>query len=480
MLRPVRAVPPADPSDEGRHSETAVGNDSLIAQGGARMDPRGVGRRYFLKVSGAAAAVASTGVAGILAAHRTPAYAQGTKLHIVRWNDFIPQADVELKRQAPEVSKALGAEVTFEFINANDVQPRITAAIQSGAGADIFFMMYNWPQLYQSALVDVSDLANAVAKEQGGFYDVFKPSFQVGGKWLGMPHSIVGNAIAYRRSWFKEVGFDQFPKTWDELRKAAAGLKKKGRPYGQTLGHTFGDAPTWAYPLLWSFGGAETDQSGKKVAINSKGAIDSVKYMQALWKEGCDEGGLAWDDTNNNRAFHAGEISASLNGASIYIVAKRNQDKIKDEKGEPMFQDIDHALYPLAGAVGQYPLYFSNGHGIMKYSKNQKLAKDCLAWLHKKENFNRWFQVCEGYSVAATTEWENNPMWQKIDKPLQLFRTAARNTRIFGYAGPSTGKATEVYSKYIVVDMYAKAVQGMAAEEAVKWAEAELKKIYEA
>jgi len=304
-------------------------------------------------------------------------------------------------------------------------------------------------------------------------------SFLVGGKWLGMPHSIVGNAIAYRKSWFREIGLDGFPKTWDDLRKAAAQLKKKGRPYGQTLGHTFGDAPTWSYPLLWSFGGVETDPSGKKVAINSKGAIDSVKYMQALWKEGCDEGGLAWDDTNNNRAFHAGEVSATLNGASIYIVAKRQKEKIKDDKGEPMYLDIDHALYPLAGAVGQFPLYFSNGHGLMKYSKNPKLAKDFLRWLHKPENFDKWFQVCDGYSVAATTQWEQSAMWNRIDKPLQMFRTAARNTRIFGYAGPSSGKATEAFSKYIVVDMYAKAVQGMKAEDAVKWAEGELKKVYE-
>jgi multiple sugar transport system substrate-binding protein len=437
----------------------------------------GVNRRGFIKTAGVVAAVAG-GIESILAARRAPAFAQGTKLHIVRWVDFIPEADVELKRQMPEAGKALGAEVVLETINANDVQPKITAAIQSGAGADIFHMFYNWPQLYQSSLVDVSDIADPVGKDQGGFYEVFKPSFQIGGKWMAMPHSIVGNAIAYRKSWFKEVGVDGFPKTWDELRKTAAMLKKKGKPYGQTLGHTFGDAPTWAYPLLWSFGGAETDPAGKKVAINSKGAIGSVKYMQALWKEGCDEGGLAWDDTNNNRAFHAGEISATLNGASIYIVAKRQKEKIKDDKGEPMYLDIDHALYPLAGAVGQFPLYFSNGHGIMKYSKNPKLAKDFLAWLHKKENFGKWFEVCEGYSVAATTTWENNPMWGRIDKPLQLFRTAARNTRIFGYAGPSTGKATEAFSKYIVVDMYAKAVQGMKAEDAVKWAEGELKKVY--
>src|SRR5918996_3819261 len=116
-------------------------------------------RRSFLKL---------TGIAGILAAHRAPVFAQGTKLHIVRWVDFIPEADVELKRQAPEASKALGAEVTIEFINANDIQPRVTAAIQSQSGADLFFMMYNWPQLYQNSLVDVSDVASAVGKEQGG------------------------------------------------------------------------------------------------------------------------------------------------------------------------------------------------------------------------------------------------------------------------------------------------------------------------
>jgi multiple sugar transport system substrate-binding protein len=47
-----------------------------------------------------------------------------------------------------------------------------------------------------------------------------------------------------------------------------------------------------------------------------------------------------------------------------------------------------------------------------------------------------------------------------------------------GYSGPSGKKAGEALSKYIIVDMYAKAVQGMPAEEAVKWAEAELKKVY--
>jgi multiple sugar transport system substrate-binding protein len=301
---------------------------------------------------------------------------------------------------------------------------------------------------------------------------------QVGGKWLAVPHSIVGNAVAYRKSWLKEAGASQYPKTWDEARKLFGALKKKGKPYGQTLGHTFGDAPVFTYTMLWAFGGAETDQSGKKVVLNSKGAVEAVKFMQAFWKEACDEGGLAWDDTNNNRAFHAGEISATLNGASIYLVAKRQKEKIKDDKGEPMWTDIDHAPLP-AGPAGAFLLFLNHGHAVMKHSKNQKLAKDLIRWLHKKENYEKWFLTQEAYSVGATKAWENHAMWGRVDEPLKMFRTAARSSRLFGYAGPSTAKATEVFTKYIITDMYAKAAQGMKAEDAVKWAEGELKKVYE-
>src|SRR5262245_280218 len=243
-------------------------------QGGSRMQ-RQLNRRQFIKVTGTAAAAATTGIEGILAARRAPAHAQGTKLHILRWVDFIPEADVELKRQAPEASKALGAEVNFEFINGNDLQPRITAAIQSGSGADIIMMQWNWAHLYANALVDVSDVAEPIGKAQGGFYDVFGATAKVGGKWLAVPHGVVGNAVAYRRSLFNEIGAKEFPKTWDEYREVGKKLKAKGKPVGQTLGHTFGDAPTFAYPVLWDFGGAEVDKAGKKVAINSKGTLES-------------------------------------------------------------------------------------------------------------------------------------------------------------------------------------------------------------
>ena len=127
-------------------------------------------RRSFLKVAGTTTAAASAGLAEILVSGRAPAYAQGQKLHVVRWVDFVPAADEALKKQAVEAGKALGAEVTVETINANDIQPRITAAISSGSGADIFLLQHNLAHLYAKNLVDVGDVVDEIGKAQGGWY----------------------------------------------------------------------------------------------------------------------------------------------------------------------------------------------------------------------------------------------------------------------------------------------------------------------
>ncbi len=86
----------------------------------------------------------------------------------------------------------------------------------------------------------------------------------------------------------------------------------------------------------------------------------------------------------------------------------------------------------------------------MKYSKNQKAAKEFLKWLHGKEQFGKWFDIENGYALGAATSWENNPMWERLDEALKPFRTSPRGTRMLGYAGPPTAKATEAYTKYVI------------------------------
>ncbi|HZY22622.1 MAG TPA: extracellular solute-binding protein, partial [Beijerinckiaceae bacterium] len=229
-----------------------------------------VTRRKLLKLSGAGAVAAKTGgIAAILATGRAPAYAQTPTVHWIRWNDFVPASDQLLRRELlPECEKAIGVKVNLETVNGNDLQPRITSAIQSGAGPDLFMLFNNHPHLYAASAVDLSDIAEDIGKTQGGWYKVSSGNCNDGKKWLSMPFCIVGAMNAYRKSWYDEVGFSKYPETWDEYRDAGKKLKAKGHPLGQALGHSFGDPPTFAYPLMWSFGGNEVDESGK-VTINS-------------------------------------------------------------------------------------------------------------------------------------------------------------------------------------------------------------------
>ena len=431
-------------------------------------------RRSVLKL---AAASSLGGMAGILATGRAPAYAQNRTVHWLKWVDFVPASDALLRKEMlPEAEKALGLKINLETVNGNDLQPRTTAAIQSGAGPDLIMAFNNQTYLYANSVVDVSDIAEAIGKAEGGIYKYARTICSNGKMFMGMPWAVIGGMIAYRKSWFEEVGATSFPKTWIEYREVAKKLKAKGHPIGQTLGHTFGDAPTFTYPYMWSWGGKEVEADGKTVCINSKETVDSVKFMQGFWKDGCDEGGLAWDDTNNNRAFLSQTISATLNGASIYIETLRKPEQYQTEKGEPMSKDILHSPLP-AGPAGQYGMHLLQSHMLMKYSKNQDAAKEFLKWIHTEKNFEKWFISQKGFATPCTEKWEGHKVW--TDDPVMApFKVAAKLGQAPGHAGPPDARAAEALSKYIITDMYAKAVQGMPAEETVKWAETELKKVY--
>jgi multiple sugar transport system substrate-binding protein len=431
-----------------------------------------IGRRSFLQTAGG-------GLAGILATGRAPAFAQGTTLHWLRLGDFVPASDAVLRKELlPEAEKALGLKIKFETINGNDLQARITSAIQSGTGADIVHAMHNWPQLYANSLADVSDVAEAIAADQGGFHDVFAAVAKGDKGWLAVPWCALGIQISYRKSWFDEIGVSKFPDSWDSYRAAGKLLKAKGQPLGQTLGHTYNDAPAFTYPYLWSWGGKEVEADGRTVALDSKETLESVKFMTGFWKDAHDEGGLAWDDSNNNRAFLAGTISATSNGASIYLEALRKPEQYLTETGKPLKDDILHASYP-RGPAGNWSLDPPQSHLVMKYSPNQKPAKEFLRWLASRSVFEVWFKSQKGFSTPSTRDWLKHPLWTE-DPVMTPFRDVILTARAPGWPGPSSRNAAEVVSKYIITDMYAKAVGGMPAEDAVKWAHAELAKVYTA
>ena len=167
------------------------------------------------------------------------------------------------------------------------------------------------------------------------------------------------------------------------------------------------------------------------MVINSKETVDSVKFMTGFWKDAHDEGGLAWDDTNNNRAFLSQTISATLNGASIYIELLRNPDKYITEKGAQLKTDILHAPLP-KGPAGQFSMHTYFSHVLPKYSKNQKAAKDFLKWVHSKAVYEKWFVSQKGFATPPAAEWEKHKVWDEdpVMTPYKVAGTPRSHARL--------------------------------------------------
>ena len=79
-----------------------------------------------------------------------------------------------------------------------------------------------------TACADVSAVCEAIGSSQGGYYDLAKANTHDGKKWIAVPYCIIGAMIAYRKSWFDEIGVTKFPETWEEYREAGKKLKAEG------------------------------------------------------------------------------------------------------------------------------------------------------------------------------------------------------------------------------------------------------------
>ena len=97
---------------------------------------------------------------------QAPAVLKGTKLSILQGTYFIAPAQDLYKGQAEEWGKKNGVEMSADFLNWPDLQPKIAAAIQAG-GVDIVELWPSWNYLYQNSLVDMTPEAEEFGKQMG-------------------------------------------------------------------------------------------------------------------------------------------------------------------------------------------------------------------------------------------------------------------------------------------------------------------------
>lgn len=457
-------------------------NDLLHEATTLRLSRRGILHR------GAALGLSTAAVGGVLAATGKSASAapfflrQEKSLNILQATYFVAAGQEFFSKTAQDWGSQNGVSVTTDYVAWPDLQPRIAAGVEGGSGADVIEMWDTWPYLYYENMVPVEELANEVGERYGGYYEWVVKTASVDGKWYSIPHGASSAAFAYRISEMEKAGVEDpknnFPKTYEELFALGEKLKANGKPLGQALGQSLGDPPSFAYPYMWAYGAMERGEDGK-VAINTPEFVEGLQKFVEAWPKAFDETGLSWDDGANNRAFLSDQISATINGSSVYIAAEtaaKGESKLDYEVlVDPA--DIWHAALP-SGPAGQFAMLGSRSHAAMSYSKNQEAALEFLKHFYSEEVFLPWLEAQQGYIIPMAPSYAEEPMYT-ANPSLAPYVEISKISRNKGYAGPADQAASEAGARYIVVNTFAQAIQSGDAAAAVAQAEQQLKRIYE-
>jgi multiple sugar transport system substrate-binding protein len=445
-------------------------------------------RRQIFKRAGAlglstAAFHSALSARGLSAAPSRKILQDGGKLTILAGSYFVPEAQEFFDQQTQEWGTQNGVEITTDYINWPDIQAKVSASVESGSGPDIVELRDTWTYLYYEQLVDLHDSAMALGETGGGYYDWVANTAGVEGHYYSIPVGTSSVAFAYRISYLEEAGVtdaaNNFPKTWEELFALGKNLKAMGKPLGQGLGHSTGDPPGFAYPYMWAYGAMEVEEDGKTIAFNKDTFVEGMNTFIQAWKDGFDETGLSWDDSANNRAFLSDQLSATMNGSSIYLSAQKaaaGVDPGTDYEVVVDPADITHAGLP-AGPAGQYNALGSWSYSLMKYSENQEAAKAFLEWWLAPQQYQAWLEAQKGYIIPPYPNLATLPVFTE-DPKLKPYLDVVNYGRNKGYAGPANQKAARVSSQYIVTDTFANAIQSGDAKSAIEQGAEQLERIY--
>ena len=416
-----------------------------------------------------AASAATTGGAGGVATVAKPATTGNNKpIQMLQATGMVDAADAEFKRQVAQWSKDANTPVNVEIVANTAIGDKIAAAVSAQSGADIVLLQDYEAWLYNSSLLDVTRTVDTLKTQLKGTYDTIDNNCKVNGVYRAIPFTFFPSAWIYRTDWLKEQGYDKFPATMDDLMKAGTKLKAAGHPIGWSLAASNGDARANCYSVLWNFGGKETDETGTKVTLNSPEALEALKWAQQFMKDACDPAGYAWDGSGNNRAYAAKTISATINGASVYIQAKTADPALA--------MATDNAISP-KGPGGGAIYTPSRSYGVTKWSGNPDGAQALLTYLLQPEQHSAWLTTASGYNNGAYHAYDDAKVF-KDDPKLAPYTLLLAQGKWPGYPGPPNQNAAKVWQQDVIVNMFAKVQSGIAPQEALTAADAQMKKLY--
>lgn len=410
-------------------------------------------------------------------------FPDGTTLSITQWSHFVPSYDKWFDAYAQQWGKANNVKVTIQHISYADLNSTLAAAIAAKSGPTLF-QMNATPAAFIQGLQDLNDVNDAAKAAYGKgvapcTHQTYLPNKQ---EWYAYCVGWVVDPGDYRISLWKDAGYPNGPKTYEDLLKGGQKIfQKTGIPAGMGMSPEI-DSEFYARSLIWSFGGEVQDACGN-VKLDSPQVVDAVKYQAKLFKSAETPEVFSWNAASNNQAFVSGRASYVQNSISFYRTAQESNPKVAHDTGfRPGLKGPSGQVHQTAHVWFIYvlPKYVTDREQILAA---KKFMLDLTANYSSDTYYSKLYdfpaypptvpQLAEKGGWIDHDPWGSNPPGK-----LAVLRGALSWTAWLGYPGYANPATSEVYNTFLLSTMMAQAARGdKTPEQAVKDTAAQMQQI---
>jgi multiple sugar transport system substrate-binding protein len=325
-------------------------------------------------------------------------------------------------------------EVTQQVQDWNQIYSKIASAAQSQTQPDVLFTIPDFTTyVEQTGIVQpVTDLVEKLDGEHE-FLPAATAAYKSGDEYLAVPLYGMVQMLWYRKDLFRKAGISDAPRTWGELRAAAAKLtsgEQKGiaLPAGKNLAT---DQVIYSFMIT---NNAENFYSGPgdEIAVDNPQTGAAFQLYQDLLKYSPeDSGNYSW-----------GEPQAAFNNGTAAMAIEKGQylSPFEKESGRPA-DDLGCAPIPQPDDGGQPgSIYYSNAAMLLSDDQAKRdAAGEFLSYLLEPENYGRFLNAEPGLFLPLTKDgveaesWTGNEVITTYKDCVDAMLEQSESGQLFGF-----------------------------------------------
>ncbi len=266
----------------------------------------------------------------------------------------------------------------------DNMHNKIMTMVAGGSQLDIISLDTVWPAEFADSdlILPLDDYIEDDFSEQ--FVDIAWEQLRFDGKQYGIPTGNDAKWLFYNKEKLKKAGYEEPPKTWEELGEMSQKMVKEGIvKYGMALGASQAEGLTCDFTaMLYGFGGQYRENDAEASGawqLNSDYAAACMTWLkESMENHVIDPASTTYTDRNVMNTFMAGDV-AFVTGWSSYWTTTNSEEEsaIAGKVGMTMLPGSEDAV---SGSVAG-----GGGFAVARTTASEKYAVDFLKLLCEEE-----------------------------------------------------------------------------------------------